>query len=193
MRTSPIAWIACALALSGAAAPVTIAAETFSIDPAHSVVMFKINHLGVATFYGRFNGLTGEYTFDAASPAGSSFAVSIDAESVDTNNDKRDQHLKSPDFFNSKQFPVLTMKSKSVKKTGEKGLSVTADLSLHGVTKEVAFDLTHVGAGKDPWGGYRSGFETQFTIKRSDFDIRFMPDGLGDEITILVSIEGVRK
>ncbi len=193
MRKLQVAWIVSLLALASLTAPAVAAADTFTIDPVHSTAMFKVNHLGVSNFYGRFIGLSGEYAFDAAEPAGSSFSVTVDAESVDTHNEKRDQHLKSPDFFNAKQFPVITMKSKTVKKTGEKTLRVTADLSLHGVTKEVAFDLTHVGAGKDPSGAYRTGFETQFTIKRSDYDMKFMPGALGDEVTILVSLEGVRK
>jgi polyisoprenoid-binding protein YceI len=180
-------------ALTVLAVPAALAAETYSIDPVHSAVLFRITHLGVSTFYGRFQDVSGTYVLDAENPAAAAFDVTIKAESVDTHNEKRDQHLKSPDFFNAKQFPVLTMKSKSVKKTGDKTMRVTADLTIHGVTKEVAFDVTQVGAGKDPWGGYRSGFDGSFTIKRSDYDVKFMPGALGEDVTIIVSVEGVRQ
>jgi polyisoprenoid-binding protein YceI len=193
MRTSRISRLVCALALVALAAPAALAAETFAIDPVHSAVLFKINHLGVSNFYGRFQDVTGTYVLDADNPAASSLDVTIKAESVDTHNEKRDQHLKSPDFFNVKQFPVLTMKSKSVKKTGDKTFRVTADLTVHGVTKEVTFDATQVGAGKDPWGGYRSGFEGSLTLKRSEYDVKFMPGGVGEDVTILISVEGVRQ
>ena len=193
MRMSRIGCFACALVLIALAVPAALAAETYSIDPVHTAVLFKINHLGVSTFYGRFQDVKGTYTLDSENPAASSFDVTINAESVDTHNEKRDQHLKSPDFFNVKQFPVLTMKSKSVKKTGDKTMRVTADLTIHGVTKEIAFDVTQVGAGKDPYGGFRSGFDTSFTIKRSEYDVKFMPGGLGEDVTIIVSIEGVRQ
>ena len=181
------------VALVALAAPAALAAETFAIDPVHSAVLFKVNHLGVSNFYGRFQDVSGTYVLDADNPAASSFDVTINAESIDTHNEKRDQHLKSPDFFNAKQFPVLTMKSKSVKKTGDKTMRVTADLTIHGVTKEVSFDVTQVGAGKDPWGGYRSGFDASFTLKRGDYDIKFMPGALGEDVTILVSVEGTRQ
>jgi polyisoprenoid-binding protein YceI len=193
MRTSRIRLLVCALALVALAAPAALAAETFAIDPVHSAVLFKVNHLGVSNFYGRFQDVTGTYVLDADNPAASSLDVTIKAESVDTHNEKRDQHLKSPDFFNVKQFPVLTMKSKSVKKTGDKTFRVTADLTVHGVTKEVTFDATQVGAGKDPWGGYRSGFEGSLTLKRSEYDVKFMPGGVGEDVTILISVEGVRQ
>ncbi len=193
MRTFRIGRLVCVAVLTVLAVPAALAAETYSIDPVHSAVLFRITHLGVSTFHGRFQDVSGTYVVDAENPAASSFDVTIKAESVDTHNEKRDQHLKSPDFFNVKQFPVLTMKSKSVKKTGDKTMRVTADLTIHGVTKEVAFDVTQVGAGKDPWGGYRSGFDGSFTIKRSDYDVKFMPGALGEDVTILVSIEGVRQ
>jgi len=193
MRQSRITQIVLALALGSLALEATLAADAYSIDTAHSAVMFKITHLGVSTFHGRFFDVSGNYSFDEANPAASSFEATVKADSLDTHNEKRDQHLKSPDFFNTKQFPVITMKSKSVKKTGDKTLAVTADLTLHGVTKEITFDVKQVGAGPGPGGGFRSGFDTQFTIKRSDFDIKFMPGGLGEDVTVTVSIEGVRQ
>ena len=134
------------------AGSVAMAAENYKIDTSHSMVVFRVKHLGVSNNYGRFNDVTGTYSFDAENPGESSFDVKVKTESVDTHDAKRDQHLKSPDFFNAKQFPVIALKSKSVKKKGDNAFEVTAELSMLGKKKEIAFVLEHVGAGNDPWG-----------------------------------------
>lgn len=168
-------------------------ASSYDIDTAHSTVLFKIRHLGVADFYGRFNGVSGTFTFDPAEPTKGSIDISVKADSVDTDNEKRDQHLMSPDFFNAKQFPVITFKSESVKKVGDKKFEVTGTLNLHGVSKKVTAAVDYIGAGDDPWGGYRAGFEARVSIKRSDFGITFMPGGLGENVDLIVALEGKRK
>src|ERR1700752_921995 len=94
-------------------------ADTFKIDPVHSSIIFSIKHLGVSDFYGRFNDLSGQVALDKADPSKSSVEITIPVESVDTKYPKRDQHLKSPDFFNAKQFPVIVFKSKSVEGSGD--------------------------------------------------------------------------
>ena len=114
-------------------------------------------------------------------------------ESIDTHNAKRDQHLKSPDFFNAKQFPAITFKSKQVKKSSKDTYEVTGDLTIHGVTRPVTVKVTNTGSGKDPMGANRIGFETIFTIKRSDFGMKFMLGPVSDEIRLIVSIEGIRQ
>jgi polyisoprenoid-binding protein YceI len=174
------------------AAPV-LAADTYEVDPVHSTVVFKVAHLGVSNVHGRFNEVTGTVALDEAKPALSSIDIQIKVESIDTNSAKRDQHLKSPDFFNAKQFPVIAFKSKEVKKVGEKLYDAKGDLTLHGVTREVTIRFRRIGEGKDPWGGYRSGGEATFTIKRSDFGMKFMLEGVGDEVQISVGLEGIRK
>jgi polyisoprenoid-binding protein YceI len=148
--------------------------------------------LGVSHNYGRFNDVSGRYSFDPNDPSSSTFEVTIKADSVDTHSERRDQHLKSPDFFNAKQFPVIQFKSKSVRKTDD-GVEATGELSLHGVKKDVTVGIEHVGSGEDPWGNHRSGFVTTFAIKRSEFDMKFMMGPLGDEVTLLVNIEGIRE
>ena len=170
-----------------------LAADTYVVDPIHSPLIFKIKHLGVSNFYGRFNEVTGTFTVDEKNPAASSVEINIKTESVDTNNPERNTHLKSPDFFNAKEFPVITFKSKKIKETAKDNYEVTGDLTLHGVTKPLAVKLTRIGTGKDPWGGFRMGFESTFTIKRSDFDMKFMADLVGDEVQLMLSIEGVKK
>ena len=188
-RSTLMAVVACCLS----AIPALAGPDKFDIDPVHSMVFFKVEHLGVSNNYGRFNDISGSYTFDEAKPAASSFDVTIKAESVDTHSDKRDQHLRSPDFFNAKQFPVITFKSKCIKKSGDKRYAATGTLQMHGVEKEITVDIEHIGSGDDPWGNFRSGFETVFTVKRSEFGMKYMLGGIGDEVTVHVNIEGIAK
>lgn len=165
--------------------------ENYKIDNSHSAVMFRIKHLGVSYCYGRFNEVEGRISL--AGDEGNSLEVSIKADTIDSNDKKRDDHLRGPDFFNTKQFPTITFKSKEFKKTSENKYKVTGDLTLHGVTKSVSTELEHVGSGKDPWGGQRTGFEGSFEIKRSEYGINFMPGGLGEDVRILVAIEGIKQ
>ncbi len=178
--------------LNGASA-VQDQAETYKIDGVHSTVVFKINHLGVSNFYGRFNEIGGTVVFDKANPANSSLRVEVKAESLDTNSDKRDKHLRSPDFFNVRRYPVISFASTGMRQIDDSTYELSGDLSLHGVTRPLTVTLRHVGEGPDPWGGHRSGFETTFTIKRSDFGITYMPEGLGDEVQLIINLEGLRQ
>ena len=113
-------------------------------------------------------------------------------ESVDTKNEKRDQHLKNADFFNAKQFPVMTFKSTKVEGSGDT-YKVTGDLTLHGVTKPLTLEIKKGGEAKGMEGEIRGGGETKFAIKRSDYGMNFMQGPLGDEINIVVSLEGVKQ
>lgn len=169
------------------------AADAYEIDAAHSTVLFRAKHLDVSYTYGRFNDFSGAVTFDAAKPENSKVEVEIKTESVDTANEKRDAHMRSPDFFDAKQFPTCNFRSTSVKKGKDGHLAVTGDFTLHGVTKPVTLDVEPVGSGKDPWGGERAGFHGTCTLKRSEFGMNFMPEALGEDVLITVSIEGVKK
>lgn len=170
-------------------------AETFKVDPSHASVVFKISHFGFSNVYGSFTGVDGTMTVDEAKPEKSSFDMKIKADTVDTRVTKRDEHLKSPDFFNVKQFPEIVLKSKSVKKTGANKYDIVADLTLHGVTKTVKFVWTNIKVGKDPWNNIRMGGETAFKIKRSDFNMTFMnkPSEVGDEVDLMISLEAVKQ
>ncbi len=142
------------------------AADPFEVDPTHSSVVFKIQHAGISSIFGRFNEMSGDFMIDKQDPANSSFALNIKANSIDTNNAARDKHLRSPDFFNTKQFPALTFKSTTVRRV-EKGYEVTGDFTMHGVTKQITFVLE--GGGKEiefPKGRKRIGFTTALTLKR---------------------------
>ena len=167
------------------------APETYSVDPVHSTAVFRIKHLDVSYFYGRFNSPTGGFTFDPENPAGSSFDITLQTKNVDTHSPQRDGHLKSA-FFDARQFPKITFKSTSVSKRGDNTYQVTGDLSLHGQTHEITVNLTHVGSGSTPMG-FRCGFETSFAIKRSDYGMTFMLDGVGDEVTLIIGIEGHKQ
>jgi len=169
------------------------AAETYKLDPAHTSVVFRIKHLGVAYVYGRFNGPTGAFVFDESSPSKNSIQMQVDAQNVDTAVHKRDNHLKSPDFFNAGEHPLITFKSTSVKKSGKDSYEITGDLTLLGKTKPITVKALQTGTGKDPWGNYRRGFETSFTISRSDFGMDFMMKVVADDVLLTVSVEGIRQ
>ncbi|ADZ92515.1 YceI family protein [Marinomonas mediterranea] len=161
-------------------------AADYTIDPGHSFVTFEIGHLGVSKTVGRFNDITGEFTYEGEKSG--SAELTIQSASVDTNHEARDKHLRSPDFLDVKQFPTITFKS-----TSFNGNELEGELTIHGVTKTVEFDVEKIGEGKDPWGGYRAGFEAKATIKRSDFGVTYFIPGVTDETELEVFIEGIRK
>jgi len=171
----------------------TYAAETYKLDPAHTSIVFRVKHLGVAYVFGRFNGPTGSIVFDESSPSKCAVEIQAETKNVDTAVEKRDTHLKSPDFFNAGEYPLVSFKSKSVKKLGENTYEVSGDLALLGKTRPITVKVNATGAGKDPGGNFRRGFETSFSIQRSDFGMDFMMGGVSDEVNLTVSVEGIRQ
>ncbi|MBI1927216.1 YceI family protein [Candidatus Poribacteria bacterium] len=171
----------------------TATANIYEVDPSHSTVLFRAKHLGASHFYGRFNELSGAFTIDENDPAKSKVEIEVRAESVDTFNERRDQHLKSPDFFNAKQFPVITFKSKAVNKLEADTYEVTGDFFLHGVTKTLTVKVKQTGVGKNRRGNQLIGFETTFTIKRSEFGMNYMLDGVSDEVSLIISLEAASQ
>lgn len=169
-----------------------LAGDTYKVDPVHSTVFFKVKHFGVGYVYGRFNSFSGSLSFDDANAADSSIAVTVNSASVDSGNAGRDKHLKSPDFFNVKEFPEVTFKSTAIKKIDDHNYEVTGDLTLLGVTKPITAKVERVGTAADPRGGERSGMEAVFTIKRLDYGMKFMPQALGDEVTVTAALEGTK-
>lgn len=168
------------------------AADTFKVDAVHSFVLFSVQHLGIANTYGRFNDISGTVVFDRENPSKSSVELSVPVQSLDTNNSIRDKSLKSPDFFDAKQFPTMTFKSTRVEGSGDT-LKVSGNLTLHGVTKPVTVDFKKGGEGKGVFGEMRGGGETRFTIRRSDFGMNFEQGEVGDEVDIILSLEGIKK
>ena len=173
--------------------PTSVVADSYRVDGVHSSVIFRVKHMGIANFYGRFNEISGSFDFDPKDPSKLSIDVQINAESIDTHSQRRDRHLKGPDFFNASQFPSISFKSKSAKKAGPESYEVKGELELHGVTRPLTVKVEHTGSGRGPRGDQREGFETTFTIKRSEFDMKFMLRGLSDEVRITLSVEGVLK
>jgi polyisoprenoid-binding protein YceI len=167
------------------------AADTFQVDPIHSSMIFRVKHMGVANFYGRFNSISGSFTLDDDANK-NSFQVEIQTASVDTVQKKRDDHLKSPDFFNAAQFPKITFKSTQVAKSGDSAFDVTGDLSLHGVTKSVTAKVTKTGTA-NMRGRQVAGVEAVLTIKRSDFGMTYGLEGISDEVYIALSLEGGKQ
>jgi polyisoprenoid-binding protein YceI len=167
-------------------------ADTYKVDPVHSSVVFSIKHNGVTNFYGAFKEITGTVTFDAADSSKNSVELTVPVESLDTRSDKRNQHLKSPDFFNAKQFPAITFKSNKIEGAGE-SYKISGDLTIHGVTKPVTVDFKRGPDGQAGPGKTVGGGEARFTIKRSDYDMTFMTGPLGDDVNIILSLEGAKQ
>ena len=173
-----------------AAAPAR-AADEYVIDAMHAGGHFKISHLGLSWIHGRFNDFSGSFTLDP-DPAKCSFSLTIKAESIDTANPKRDQHLRSPDFFNVKQFPAITFQTTAVKAVTD-GYEVTGDLTLHGVTRPITFSLLGGRKAEFPKGVQRTGFSTELVLKRADFGFDKFAEALGNDVYISISFEGIKK
>jgi polyisoprenoid-binding protein YceI len=200
-RFLPSASISVALAVAGLAlsfrtaapraADLEPSAKAWTVDAVHSCVIFKLKHVGVSNFYGRFNEISGEVTFDEADPAKSSVKISIPASSVDTNNADRDTHLRSNDFLSAEEFTDITFASTKVAKTKDRW-TVTGDLTLHGVTKSISAEVEKIGEGDTPMMGLRAGYEARFKIQGADYDLAVMkeqPKILGPEIELTIGLE----
>ena len=175
------------------AVPVISAAENFKVDSVHSSAVFRLKHANTSYFWGRFNDPTGSFAIDEADPTKSTFAIELDANKVDTGNGQRDAHLKSPDFFNAKQYPKITFKSTSVKKgKTDNVLEVTGDMTLHGVTKPVTANVEITGKGEFPPGKQRAGIEATIVVKMSEFEFKPNP-GLSDEVKVIVALAGQKQ
>jgi polyisoprenoid-binding protein YceI len=168
------------------------AADEYTIDAAHSSVSFKIKHMGLSYVHGRFNAFSGGFSVDSADPTKTSFKMSIKSQSVDTNNQGRDGHLRGPDFFNAKQYASIDFKSSSVKPV-KGGYEVTGDLTLHGETKPITFTLEGGEIMKDPRSGQRTGFFGDFKINRNDFGVGKNMQMLGEDVHISIGFEGTKK
>lgn len=172
-------------------------AEIYTIDPVHSTVGFKVRHL-FSKVTGRFVGVTGTITADAQHPEASSVEATITTKSITTENEKRDTHLRSPDFFDVEKFSTITFKSKAVKKLSDDTADVLGDLTIHGVTKETTLHVKFLGKGKGMVGGETTGWEATTSIKRGDFGLTWSKavEGVavvGDDVDIEIEIDASRK
>lgn len=158
----------------------------------HAFVNFRIQHLGYSWLYGTFKDFDGSFSFDPADPGKDKVNVTINTGSVDTNHAERDKHLRSADFLNAGKFPQATFVSTKVSKQGD-GLAVDGNLTLNGVTKPVKLTAKLTGEGKDPWGGYRAGFEATGTIALKEFNIEKDLGPASQQVELMISVEGVRQ
>jgi len=174
------------------------AAETYKIDGAHSSVGFSIRHF-FSKVPGRFKTYEGTITLDPKDLSKATVSVTIDTASIDTAVADRDKHLVSPDFFDAAKYPKITFTSTEVVPRGPNKATVKGNLTMKGVTRPVTLEADILGFSPDPWGGYRGGFEAKTTINRQDFGISWnkVVEGggmvLGDDVEILLNIEGVRE
>jgi polyisoprenoid-binding protein YceI len=182
--------LAAALALASPA----LAADTYQFDKAHTTVGFQVRHI-VSNVGGKFRDFAGTIRVDRVKPESSSVEFTIQAASIDTSEAKRDEHLKSPDFFDVANQPTITFKSTAVKPTGKDAYEVTGNLTMRGVTKLITLPVTLLGEGKDPWGNEKIGFETSTTLNRKDYGINWnktLDQGgvlVADEVKVQISVE----
>jgi polyisoprenoid-binding protein YceI len=185
-RTLSALTVALLLTLSAAAQ------DAWQLDPPHSSAQFSVRHLGVSTVRGAFTKVSGSVVYDAANPNKSSIQATIDASSVDTRVEMRDNDLRSPRFLDAQKYPSITFASKKVEAAGPGKLKVTGDLAIHGVTKEVVLDVDGPSPSiKDPMGRdrLRMGASATTKINRNDFGVSGLPGIVGDDITITLDVE----
>lgn len=188
MRTKTL--LAVVLLFGATQAPVQ--AAEYEIDPAHSFVEFRVQHLGYSWLYGRFNDVSGSYTYDADDPEATQVNVEIDPASVDTRHAERDKHLRSEDFLHVDEFPDASFESTGYSGSAEGG-TLEGNLTLHGVTEPVSIEVTKIGEGEDPWDGYRSGFLGTTTIDRRDFGMDYELGPASWDVELELSVEGIRQ
>lgn len=193
MMKKTLAGLLLGASLTLAGAPAQAADYTIDTQGQHAFIQFKISHLGYSWLYGRFNDFSGDFSWDAEAPEASRISVQIDPASIDTNHAERDKHLRSDDFLAVERFPQARFVSTSVQALDNGRLAVTGELTLHGVTREVVIDAKPLGEGEDPWGGYRAGFEGSTRIRLADFDIHAQLGPDAEEVTLILSIEGIRQ
>ena len=182
-----------ALAISIALPISALAADSYTIDPAHTYPNFTINHLGFSTMHGRFDKSSGKVTLDLAAKTGS-VEIAIETASVSTGFAKRDEHLKSPDFFNAAEFPNITYKSTAINFKGDTPSSVDGNLTISGVTKPVTLTIDSFKCGAHPMNKKEMcGADASAQIKRSDFGIKYGLPAIGDDVKLSFEIEAMKN
>jgi polyisoprenoid-binding protein YceI len=185
--------------MSTPATPQASTTTTWNIDPAHSVAEFKVKHMMISNVKGHFAKVTGVLSLDESDVTKSRVEASIDAASIETRDPQRDGHLKSADFLEVEKFPTLTFKSTRITRVADGELAVAGDLSIHGVSRSVVFDVEGPTApAKDPWGNTRRGLSATTKISRKDFGLIWnasLETGgilVGDDVNITLEVEFIK-
>jgi polyisoprenoid-binding protein YceI len=176
-----------------------VAQTTWTVDNIHSNVKFSVSHLIVSEVEGSFKVYSGKLQFSQPDFSDANVEFIVDVSSINTDNDRRDQHLKSDDFFNAEKFPKMTFKSVSWKKINDQNYILEGDLTMRDVTKRVAFTVVHGGTINDPWGNTRAGFKATTVINRFDYNLKFnalTETGsavVGKDVRIMLNLEFVKE
>ena len=184
-----------------AAATLPANAADYIVDKegAHAFIQFRVKHLGYSWLYGRFNDFEGNFTFDEKNPSKNAVTISVDTTSLDSNHAKRDKHLRSADFLDTKKYPEASFKSTSYKAMGDMKAELKGNLTLHGKTKPVTIDFEFGGIATDPYGNERIGFEGSTTVNRKDFGMEFnaaLETGgvlVGEKVTLELEISAIKN
>jgi polyisoprenoid-binding protein YceI len=172
-----------------------VTADDYVIDTkgAHASIKFRVQHLGYSWLYGRFNEFSGNFSYDEKQPEKSSVEVTIKTSSVDSNHAERDKHLRSDDFLNVAKYPEAKFVSTSYTQGKDGNGVLKGNLTLNGVTKPLEIDVEFIGAGKDPWGGYRAGFEGTTRFAMADFGIVKDLGPKSKDVELILSVEGIKQ
>ncbi|MFW5954444.1 MAG: YceI family protein [Guyparkeria sp.] len=194
-RRLTAAALAAAIATPLTALPLTAQAAEYVIDTKdqHAFIEWRIQHLGYSWLYGRFNDFEGSFEYEDGQIEDASVEVTIDMASIDSNHAERDKHLREDDFFHVKEYPEATFKSTGIEQTGEDTFTLTGDLTMRGVTKEIEIEAEKIGEGEDPWDGYRAGFHGTTTLTLKDFGIDYDLGPASTEAEVTLSVEGIRQ
>lgn len=186
--------LALAAVLAGTTATAQAAPVNYSIDTGgmHASINFKIQHLGYSWLTGRFEKFSGSYVYDADNPGASKVEVNIDTASINSNHAERDKHLRSADFLNAKKYPQATFVSRKVSGSDAQ-MTIDGQLTLNGVTRDVTIEAHKIGEGKDPWGGYRSGFSGTTELTLADYGITYNLGPASTKVLLELHIEGIRQ
>ncbi len=173
--------------------PISASAADYTIDTngAHASINFKVSHLGYSFIKGRFNKFDGQFSYDADDIETSQVTVNVDTRSLDSNHAERDKHIKSSDFIDAGKFSTATFISSKVTAKEDGNFAISGDLTLHGVSKPITINANFIGAGKDPWGGYRAGFQGTTRLQLADFGITVM--GPASYVDMELHVEGIRQ
>ncbi len=169
------------------------------IDPAHTHISFSVRHMMISTVRGEFEEFSGTVDFDEDNPAATAVDVAVNVASINTRSADRDNHLRSSDFFNVAEYPTMTFKSRRVEMLGKDRAKLIGDLTIRGVTREVALDVTYTGQAKSPWGTVSAGFTASGTINRTDWGLvwnQALETGgvlVGEEVTITLEVELIQQ